>query len=624
MRKKFFTLFFMLLVSFVALGEMGQKNMRLIIFDQPTNFRGMQLSDVLMVLTEDTGINFIPDDSVKGKVINNNFVGGESLDEVLDIITTTNGLKITELGSNIYMVDQKSTASKGGVALVGTVRVKNYDVGIDGAKVTVLNSGVQPVTTSYNGKFIMNNLFPGTYIMRVEKPGYETEGEFITIGNGEKNINVDLYRSGEKISVNETEASKAKIIGSHIAGGKNTITEQINLLNISAEDAVSVLVPLMETQASTSTKEQATATTTNPGMDTTTQNKVSADINTVKLSDNFKVIPVPKLNMLLVSGTPDQVRIARNVINELDRKSKQVRIAAQVIDITDNLFENLGFSWAYSRGSLKPGQVNNDTYPGDDNAVTVPGQNGTGTSNLNPIQLGLGLINPFNLQLLRYFNSKNDFLDFSVNMLQGTQDAVISAIPSILVVNGETGTFKVTDESVISYSSSTVQGGTVNYTANLGEAGVVMNVTPIIKDDDSIQLKIRVEVSKFLGAITAPGANDLTSYANPKSMRVIETIVNIHDGDTIFIGGMKSADIKNLNDKVPLLGDVPVIGEAFKNKSVSKQINDLYIKLKIDIANSHNVKEKPNNNGFMMVELLEEGDIRAGAQLKKNIYPQFN
>lgn len=612
MGKKKFIIMMFLLIWTISL----QGNMRGIVFDQPANFKGMTISDALAIITEDTGVNFVVEETFKGKIIDNSFVGGETLEEVVNIMATTNGMRVREIGNNIFILEGKATAGNTGASsIVGTVRTSNFGVGIDGAKITILNSGVQPVVTTFGGKFIINNVLPGTYIMKVERPGYETEGDFITVGKDDKNMNIDLHRSGEKIEVARSEASRSRVLGSvQNAGGKNTITEQINLLNVSADEAKTVLMDLMQDQVGAAPGATAAVTTSPDGATTS--------VPSLRSLESFRAIPVPKQNMLIVSGTSEQVKVAKSLLQILDKQSKQVRIAAQVIEITDNLFENLGFSWAYSSGSLKPTDLTNPNYPNSDKIPIGPGtNNGNAGNNSIGQQLGSGVVYPLGLDFFRFFNGKNDFLNFSINMLQATQDAVVSAIPSILVVNGETGMFKVTDESIVSYDSEVTENGFQSFTANLGEAGVILNVTPVIRDDDSIQLKIKVEVSKFLAEATA--AKPTEGFANPKSQRIIETIVNVKNGDTIFIGGMKSASVNNGRSKVPFLGDIPIMGELFKSTDVGNKINDLYVKLKIDIANHDMVQEEADLKGFMMEEIHRSNNTRGGANIQRSLYPQF-
>ncbi|MGL5099709.1 MAG: type II secretion system protein GspD, partial [Fusobacteriaceae bacterium] len=400
------------------------------------------------------------------------------------------------------------------------------------------------------------------------------------------------------IEVSKSTGGRSKILGTR---GENSVTEQINLLNIGAEEARTILLDLMQEQLQTGMPVTSEA----PKVDAEGQPlEIGNRTKDNALLDKFKAIPVTKQNMLILSGTPEQVRLARNLVNILDKDSKQVRISAQIIEITDNLFENLGFSWAYSSGSLKP------------EAPTSNGNLGGFGENLTSGFSQLGL------DFLRFFNGKNDVLNFSIDMLQGTNDAVISAVPSILVVNGETGNFKMTDESVTSYETDVSDNGAKTITANLGEAGTILNVTPVIRDDNSIQLKIKVEKSKFLNDERTILPDSEESFFNPKSQRIIETIVNVNNGDTIFIGGMKSADVKNDQSKVPLLGDVPVVGELFRSSKVSSKVNDLYVKLKIDIVDGEMVKEQPDLRGFMMPE-IHNMPVRGGENIKKNLYPQF-
>ncbi|MGL4944966.1 MAG: hypothetical protein ACRC4Z_01740, partial [Fusobacteriaceae bacterium] len=127
---------------------------------------------------------------------------------------------------------------------------------------------------------------------------------------------------------------------------------------------------------------------------------------------------------------------------------------------------------------------------------------------------------------------------------------------------------------------------------------------------------------KFLRDESTILADAEESFYNPKSQRVIETIVNVNNGDTIFIGGMKSADVKNDQSKVPLLAEVPVMGELFKSTKVTSKVNDLYIKLKIDIVDGEMAKSEPDLRGFMMQE-IHNMPVRGGENIDTTFYPQF-
>ncbi len=228
---------------------------------------------------------------------------------------------------------------------------------------------------------------------------------------------------------------------------------------------------------------------------------------------------------------------------------------------------------------------------------------GTNTGILN-VKGGDGL--GTNINFVKFFNDKNDFLNFSINLLQGTTDATVSAIPSIIVLNGEIGKFDITEETLVSYKTTNVYVGDenqINTEPITGNAGIILEVTPIIKTDNSILLKIDVEVSNFTGnssTITAQGGY------NPKVTRKLSTTVTIKDKDTIFIGGMKSASSSSYNSQVPFFADLPLVGPLFKSKGVTNNIKDLYIKLKVDIVDSEEAKEEIDYSQFKMMEIHDK------------------
>lgn len=109
-----------------------------------------------------------------------------------------------------------------------------------------------------------------------------------------------------------------------------------------------------------------------------------------------------------------------------------MRITSQILDVTDNLFENLGFDWLYSNsGSIEKNKGL------DISLIGKAAVEGAGVS------FGSGI------NLIRQFNDGNDILGLGINLLQATQDLVISAMPSILVADGEEGEFKITEEVIV-------------------------------------------------------------------------------------------------------------------------------------------------------------------------------
>lgn len=560
--KKFLKIF---IIYFIFNLQLIGGDIERIKFKESLNFKGVELSEVAAILSEESGVTILVDEKIKSRIIDLYFLKDENLGRVLNLISSTNSLKLNKISEETYIFQEGSLTSN---SLSGIIKISGYNAGIDGVKISVLNSGVIETFSSYGGKYIINNLLPGAYIVKFEKEGFYTEGEFINIDDKEKlkRLDLSLIKNGEKIKFSRERAGDNNAITSrtHIESD-DKVTEKITLVHVNSDEVKKIL---------------------------------DSTLNSEVIVSSFT-----KLNILLIKGEPNIVRVAKEIVRDMDIQMKQVRIAAQTLEITDNLFENLGFSWVYQSGSLK------DLPKG----VTLPGQ----TINLNETVdsngKSIGILNEkvgdglgSTIKFVKFFNNKNEFLNFSINLLQGTTDAIVSAIPSIIVLNGEKGKFDITEEALVSYKTTSVNTGNenqINTEPITGNAGIVLEVTPIIKIDNSILLKIDVEVSNFIGnstTITSKGGY------NPKVTRKLSTTVKINDKDTIFIGGMKSASSSAYKSQIPFLAELPLVGALFKSKGITNNIKDLYIKLKVDIVDSEEAKQEINYSNFKMMEIHDK------------------
>jgi general secretion pathway protein D len=176
-------------------------------------------------------------------------------------------------------------------------------------------------------------------------------------------------------------------------------------------------------------------------------------------------------------------------------------------------------------------------------------------------------------------------------MLESNQDLVISAIPSILIADGEEGEFKIAEEVIVGEEKDeNSETSKTTYTPLFREAGIILKVQPFIQDNDSIVLKIKIEVSNFKlkKAESSEETGTYNSEGGSKIGRSIETTVKIKNGETIFIGGLKRATVHNLESKVPIIGNIPILGNLFKKRSIKNEATDIYIKLKVDIPENSN------------------------------------
>jgi general secretion pathway protein D len=157
-------------------------------------------------------------------------------------------------------------------------------------------------------------------------------------------------------------------------------------------------------------------------------------------------------------------------------------------------------------------------------------------------------------------------LNMGFHMLQSNQDLVISAIPSILIADGETGEFKIAEEVIVGEEKNENDDtGKTTYTPLFREAGIILQVSPFIQDDNSVLLKVKIEVSNFkLRKENSSETGTYNAEGGSKIGRSVVTTIKIKNGETIFIGGLKRVILHNLESKVPLLGNIPLLGNLFK------------------------------------------------------------
>ncbi|MDR1831812.1 MAG: hypothetical protein LBQ97_03650 [Fusobacteriaceae bacterium] len=238
--------------------------------------------------------------------------------------------------------------------------------------------------------------------------------------------------------------------------------------------------------------------------------------------------------------------------------------------MSDNLFTELGFDWVYSSNG------------------GITEARGTNASLLKSAVVdGLGSNYSAGFGLVRQFRGGKDMLSVGLHMLEANQDLVISAIPSILIADGETGEFKIAEEVIVGESKDeNDETGKTTYTPLFREAGIILNVQPFIQDDDTILLKVKIEVSNF--KLRKENSSEDTGTYNAeggsKVGRSVVTTIRVKNGETIFIGGLKRAIMHNLQSKVPVLGDVPLLGKLFRRKSVKNETTDIYIKMTVDVV----------------------------------------
>lgn len=258
------------------------------------------------------------------------------------------------------------------------------------------------------------------------------------------------------------------------------------------------------------------------------------------------------IHQITVTATPYRLNEIDGRIAVWDAKRRQVQIEAYLATVSRNVIRDLNINWSYSSN---PGNdplsitVGSLASSDDDTA-------GQGTT-IDYDGVPLGVV---------------------INMLDTTGDATILAHPRITVQDGQEASFDNTTQVPFASSTTTfdnVGGANSNTQIDFIDVGTRLLVTPRITTVDTILLDIEAEDSTFVSVNIF--ANGQLNTLPQKTQNRAQTQVLVHDAETIVLGGLRTSNFTDTVDKVPILGDIPLLGRAFRSTGKDHQDRELLI-----------------------------------------------
>ncbi len=264
-----------------------------------------------------------------------------------------------------------------------------------------------------------------------------------------------------------------------------------------------------------------------------------------------------RLNLIIAEGSPGAIDQVRELLAEIDRPLDQVMIDLKVVDISDNGSKSLGVTWG---GGDTPYQVNTlfSEY--------ATGQTITRDAQNNPILSAAVSAVGGNVPVaIGTFARTPLALSASIQFLVSQNEAKILASPRVASLSGVESLIHIGDKYPIVYFDPRAGQFQVQYV----DIGIKLDVKSEVKADGYVVVEVRPEVSTLL---------ELINNQYPRTaVRIVETTMRVKDGDTIIIGGLiREEDIQNVQ-KVPLLGDLPVLGALFRSVIVTKSRNEVVL-----------------------------------------------
>lgn len=270
------------------------------------------------------------------------------------------------------------------------------------------------------------------------------------------------------------------------------------------------------------------------------------DVNQIRAAvaaavPGIRVAVDPRTNALLITGTTAQHQDVMKVLQTLDVKIPQVVIQVHAIEISSSVLRQLGLFGGLGNDLLNPAGVESFGR-----AIVDSAQN----------RISLSVVN-------------STLMFFRLQALVTENNARILAAPRIATLDGNKASILLGSKEPI--FTITTQGGVTTTTVSFIDVGVKMEVTPRVNADGVITLAIKPEVSAIAATVTGPGGQQ----APRVTTRSADTILEVKDGQTLVLGGLINREERESLTKVPLLGDIPVLGELFRFRSTDTRESEV-------------------------------------------------
>lgn len=288
----------------------------------------------------------------------------------------------------------------------------------------------------------------------------------------------------------------------------------------------------------------------------------------------------PTTNSLIITAPEPLFRQLRAVIDQLDGRRAQVLVESMIVEVSATKLAEFGIQWQGVLGKQGDGTVGvigtNSVQGGGANILNVTGALASGstsaiTSAASTLSKGL------NLALAPRINGQY-YLGALANFLQNSGDANVLSTPNLMTLDNEEARIVIGNNVPFPTGSYANTGGsnTVNpfTTVERKDVGLMLKVRPQISENGTVKMSIYQEVSKIDRA-TLSDVNGPTT-----SKRSIESNVVVDDGNIIVLGGLLEDSYSQGEDKVPVMGDLPLVGGLFRSENRTRNKTNLMVFLR--------------------------------------------
>ena len=284
---------------------------------------------------------------------------------------------------------------------------------------------------------------------------------------------------------------------------------------------------------------------------------------------NAKVYGVQSQNAIVMRATPDELLLAQQLIDDLDKARGEVVVDIAVLEVSKNWERNLGMSWPSSFGvSLQPNCAATNSCSSTTSSGTGTGTGTGSTSTVSPTLYNLAHLNATDFAV--------SVGSATLNLLLTDNNTKVLQSPRIRATDDQKATMKIGSRIPIATGSYQTGAATalvsslVNTQFQYQDVGVNIEMTPSIHYDHDVTLKIKIEVSAESGTETISGVTEPII-----SQRVVDQTIRLREGEASILGGIQNKQEQNNWNGIPGLSAIPVLKYLFGSRDRIVQDDDI-------------------------------------------------
>lgn len=599
------------------------------------NVRDADIRALVTQISDITGKSFVIDPRVKGNVtvVSNAEMTPESLYEVFLSVLNVHGFTAVDAGDVIKIVpstgakqdslriDQSSNIA-GEEMITRVVEVKNTPAVelVPILRPMIPQYGHLAGVASANALIITDHAENINRILTIIKRLDSAESEELEV--------VQLKEAW----VSDVVALLGKLTKVEVlAGGKNKASAAISRVSVVADERTNRLIIKGEPSARARIKELVMRLDEPSKTQGSTQVIYLRHADSTKVAEILKSLIEPKqsqpssqktapnvpsniqsdeaLNALVIMAEPGQMKQIREIVRQLDVRRVQVLIEAAIVEVIGDTNQAVGMQWGFGNEESAIGGVSFNNVGNSLNQIIAAVSGGVGTLADGGISLAGG-------------GGSGDELEFGVLLqaLAGTSNTNILSTPSIMTLDNEEAEIVVGQNVPFITGSSTNTGSGVSNpftTVSRQDVGLTLRVTPHIHDGNVVRLEIYQESSALVTKSTVQTADVTTNK------RSIKTTILADDGETIVLGGLVEDSLDESQNKVPLLGDIPILGRLFRSSVTTHNKRNLMVFLQPTIIRNVNNVSALTHRKYQGLKTLQRSLSDSGVSLDIDVDANF-